>query len=87
MLVKSRRVRQRRLRPQAGCQIQPTHPTPVIAAPDDSAALQRRPRMRESTTTMSGEGEFWCGGGPVRLHVAVFVRALIETEWRVLVAH
>ena len=32
MLVKSRRVRQRRLRPQAGCQIQPSDSTPVIAA-------------------------------------------------------
>ena len=42
--------------------------------------------MRDSTTTMSGEGEFWCGG-PVRLHVTGLVRALIETEWRVLVAH
>jgi hypothetical protein len=43
--------------------------------------------MRESTTTMSGDGEFWCGGRPVRLHVAGFVRALIETEWRILVVH
>jgi hypothetical protein len=33
MLVKSRRVRQRRLRPQAGCQIQPSCFTPVMAAP------------------------------------------------------
>jgi hypothetical protein len=32
MLVKSRRVRQRRLRPQAGCHVQPYQPTPVSAA-------------------------------------------------------
>jgi hypothetical protein len=31
MLVKSRRVRQRRLRPQAGCHIQPSNLTPVNA--------------------------------------------------------
>lgn len=42
--------------------------------------------MRESTTTMSGEGEFWCDG-PDRLHVTGLVRALIETKWRVFIAH
>jgi hypothetical protein len=87
MLVKSRRVRQQRLRPQAGCQIQPSYLTPVNAAATIRLHHRGGPACVSQLRLCPVRGEFWCGGGPVRLHVAGFVRALIETEWRVLVAH